>query len=90
MKYCIEFKIFFLKKNIKISKNINKMMTNTILLSSMLFSSTYLFSNSLRIINYNYSNNNSISLNMMNSLFLLFSYGIMINTLKEILIEIKS
>ena len=37
MKYCIEFKIFFLKKNIKISKNINKMMTNTILLSSVIF-----------------------------------------------------
>lgn len=64
------------------------MITNTILLSSVLFSSTYLFSHSLRMINYNYlnnNNNNSILLKMMNFFFLSFSCGLMMITLGQIL-----
>lgn len=65
-------------------------MNNTILLSSILFSSTYLFSHSLIIVNYYHLNNNrSILSNMMNCFFLSFSFGLMVITLDQMLIEIK-
>ena len=62
-------------------------MNDNILLCSMLFSSTYLFSHSLKIMNEHYLNNRSIILNMMNCFFLSFSAGIMINTLDKILLK---
>jgi hypothetical protein len=61
------------------------MINNTFVLSSMLFSSTYLFSQTLKIVNRNYFNNkSSIFLDMMNIFCLSFSAGIMIDSLGEI------
>ena len=66
------------------------MLNNTILLSSILFSSTYLFSNSLIMVNYCHLNNNSSILSkMMNCFFLSFSTGLMIITLDQMLKELK-
>lgn len=65
-------------------------MNNTILLSSILFSSTYLFSHSLRMVNYYHLNNNSSILSkIVNCFFLSFSTGLMIITLDQMLKELK-
>jgi hypothetical protein len=61
------------------------MINNTFVLCSMLFSSTYLFSQTLKIVNCNYFNNNSsIFLDTMNIFVLSFSAGIMIDSLGKI------
>ena len=61
------------------------MINNTFVLCSMLFSSTYLFSQTLKIVNCNYFNgNSSILLDTINIFCLSFSAGMIIDSLGEI------